>query len=145
MASYDPDTPTFDNILMAAADKSNPKDAIGSAKVQLHLVPPVANIEEAYVMETGAKKYGPYNWREGMGVRKSVYISAILRHMAAMADGQWLDPESGRPHIAHVRANTGIMLDAHSKGKLIDDMKTEGMAGTVMADNQAMGAGLVNK
>ncbi len=119
----------------AAADKSNPKDAQGSAKVQLHLVPAVADIEEALVMEGGAVKYGPYNWREGRGVRKSVYISAIRRHLAALQDGQWIDPESGHPHIAHIRANTGIMLDAHSLGKLIDDMPSKGKAADVIALN----------
>ena len=41
----------------------------------------------------------------------------------------------GHPHIAHIRANTGIMLDAHSLGKLIDDMPTQGKAADVIARN----------
>jgi hypothetical protein len=42
----------------------NPKDAIGDTKTPLHLVPKVAVAAMAWVMGLGAKKYGPYNWRE---------------------------------------------------------------------------------
>jgi len=112
-------------------DTSNPKDRAGSKKVNLSLIPPVANIYEAKVMELGAAKYGPYNWRD-TPVRLTVYLSATLRHLYAKMDGQDIDPESGQPHDAHIRANMGIILDAKENGTLIDDRKTPGKAPDVL-------------
>ncbi len=117
--------------LISNPDTSNPKDKVGSKKVNLSLIPPVANIYEARVMELGASKYGEKNWRDSP-VRLSVYISASLRHFAALSDGQDIDHESGQPHIAHIRANTGILLDALEQGTLIDDRKTAGKAAEVL-------------
>lgn len=116
-----------------AMPQGNPKDLAGQSKPQLWLIPPVAEIEEALVMELGAKKYGPYNWR-GKPIKLTVYVAAMKRHMAAMVDGQWLDPESGRPHLAHIRANTGILLDAAAGGWLIDDLPTPGMAASLLKE-----------
>ena len=98
----------------------NPKEAAGRQKPQLHLIPPVASILEAEVLALGAKKYVAYNWR-GAGINVSTYISAMLRHIAAYADGEDADPESGVSHIAHVRACTAIMLDAISLNNANDD------------------------
>jgi hypothetical protein len=125
-----PSTPNT-NLKTLMTDTTNPKDMVGSKKVNLSLVPPVANIYEAKVMELGAAKYGPWNWRD-TPVRLSVYLSASLRHLAAITDGQDIDPESGMSHIAHVRANTGILLDALEQGTLIDDRKTSGKAAEVL-------------
>ena len=52
---------------LSTQDNSNPKDLIGSKKVNLHLIPPTANILEAKVMELGANKYGAFNWRDTKG------------------------------------------------------------------------------
>jgi hypothetical protein len=41
--------------------------------------------------------------------------------MNAWWDGQDIDPESGQSHLAHVRANMGILLDAEANGCLQDD------------------------
>lgn len=105
----------------------NPKDAIGRARVNLHLIPPSANILEARVLELGAKKYGAYNWRAAE-VSGSVYISAMLRHLYRYMDGEDNDPESGQSHLAHIRANTAIMIDALSLGRFNDDRPIEGSA-----------------
>lgn len=113
-------------------DLTNPKDLIGVTKCPLWLVPPAGNIEEAMVFQLGANKYGPYNWRKNP-VKKSIYVSAILRHLYAMMDGQWVDPESGRPHLAHIRANTNIMMDAFVHGNLINDMDFPGDAAAMLA------------
>jgi hypothetical protein len=98
----------------------NPKDLIGVTKAPLRLVPPALTIGVAPVMALGAKKYGPYNWRE-YPVKLSVYLEAIARHLLAVMDGQWLDPESGQPHIAHIAAGVGIILDAGATGNLVSD------------------------
>lgn len=98
----------------------NPKDRIGVTKARIDLVPPALVIEVAPVMALGAKKYGPHNWRQ-TDVRLTVYLTAIIRHALAALDGQWLDPESGRPHVAHIGAGAAIVLDANAIGRLDDD------------------------
>jgi len=55
--------------------------------------------EVARVREFGAKKYARNNWRIGFKFTRS--IAAALRHIHAFNEGEDLDPESGRSHIAH--------------------------------------------
>lgn len=103
----------------------NPKDAAGSSKTPFHLVPESATAQEAEVMRLGASKYGAYNWRT-KAVKASVYVSALRRHLAAWFDRKDNDPESGLSHLAHARANLGILLDAEHVGQLIDDRPSPG-------------------
>lgn len=107
---------------------TNPKTIAGSRKPQLQLVPPVANILESQVLAKGLDKYGEANWRTGPGIEHKQYIGAALRHLAAIADREDLDPETKCLHWAHVRATAGIVLDAMSLGKLIDDRPPAGKA-----------------
>lgn len=102
------------------AGMTNPKDLIGDTKPQLHLVPSTALVRCAKVMELGAKKYGTYNWR-GNKVRRTVYISAAMRHLAQDLDGEQTDPESLQTHLAHAMACCAILIDAMETGNLIDD------------------------
>jgi hypothetical protein len=99
----------------------NPKDLLGVKKVALHLVPPALVIWVSEIFKFSAKKYGPYNWRE-KAVVKSIYLDAIERHLLRMKDGEWIDPESGKPHAAHIGANVAIILDADFIGNLKNDM-----------------------
>lgn len=113
----------------------NPKDLIGATKAPLGLVPPALVVSVAPVMALGAKKYGPYNWRDKQ-VKLSVYLEAMLRHTLAALDGQWADPESGEPHLAHVAAGVGIVLDAQAIGQLVDDVseRPKGAAPLLLAE-----------
>lgn len=85
----------------------------------------------AKVMELGAKKYGPYNWR-GNAVLATVYVDAAMRHLLAYLDGETIDPESGQPHTAHVAACMGILLDAAVTGNLDDDRPVKGTAAQLL-------------
>ena len=115
-----------------ARPDANPKSAFGMTKPSISLVPPVAIIQEAAVFGLGARKYGPYNWRE-TSVSARIYVDAALRHVQAWQDGQNNDPESGHSHLAHARACLGIILDAEATGKLIDDRPLPGAAAEVIA------------
>ena len=99
---------------------TNPKDAIGCGKLPLDLVPDTAVAWQAMVHLHGALKYGPWNWREA-GVRSSIYVAALRRHVAAWWNGEELDPESNLPHLAHAAACLNILMDAKECGKLNDD------------------------
>lgn len=113
------------------SDTANPKDLLGIKKSPLRLVPPALLIGVAPVMALGAKKYGPYNWRESE-VKLSVYLEAQLRHTLAALDGQFYDPESGEPHVAHTAAGSGIVMDAALLGKLVYDT-VDGPAAELLA------------
>jgi hypothetical protein len=44
-----------------------------------------------------------------------------MRHLNAWRDGEDVDPESGRSHIAHIAASCNILLDAEHCGTLQDE------------------------
>lgn len=54
----------------------------------------------AKVLEFGARKYAPHNWRGGISISR--LLGAAGRHFGALLRGQDLDPESGLPHWAHL-------------------------------------------
>lgn len=108
-----------------AEDQRNPKDIVGSKKVNMFYVPPVGIIYAALALQDGAQKYGPYNWRE-KAIQFSEYDAAWMRHRAALLDGQWIDPKSNRPHLAHMIATLMIVADAFEVGKLIDNRPVVG-------------------
>lgn len=107
---------------------TNPKDLVGARKPPLCLVPQSANILEAVVLGLGTRKYGcAFNWRE-RHVQASTYVSAAMRHLAQWFDGQDDDAESGVSHLAHARACLGILLDALTTGRLVDDRPAPGVS-----------------
>lgn len=71
-----------------------------TGKLPLNLIDPDAIEGLAAVLQFGAKKYAAHNWRQGF--KYSRLLAAMLRHIFAIMRGQYLDPESGLPHIDHV-------------------------------------------
>jgi hypothetical protein len=69
-------------------------------KLPLDLLDPLALEGLAAVLQFGAKKYASHNWRGG--ISWSRLIAALLRHSFAILRGEYVDPESGLPHIDHV-------------------------------------------
>lgn len=111
----------------------NPKTAIGAKKIPLHLVPPSAVHYFAMAMADGAAKYGPYNWRE-KAVTVSTYVAAAKRHLDAFWDGEDNAPDSGVHHLAHAMACMGIVIDAMTIKKLVDDRPPKGAAPDIQAN-----------
>jgi hypothetical protein len=107
------------------SDQTNPKDLLGVLKVSLGLVPAAGKIYAAVAMADGAKKYGPYNWRDKK-VKLSVYLDAIERHLLAYRDGEDCASDSKLPHLAHIIACGCILADAIEGGFLIDDRPLPG-------------------
>jgi len=108
-----------EEVVTAVVD-TNPKTKFGALKPNLALIPSTALVEEAVVFGLGAKKYGPYNWREKT-VSTMTYLAAGLRHLHLFLDGENIDPESGALHLSHARACMAIVIDAKAVGNLIDD------------------------
>lgn len=110
----------FDHHFDTVTDETNPKDLIGARKISITLLPPVAILVAARAMMEGARKYGPYNWREKK-VQANIYVDACLRHLLSWATGEEVDPESQIEHLGHAIACCAILLDAQATGNLVDN------------------------
>ena len=78
-----------------------------AGKYNPNFIPRVANEAEARAFEIGFAKYA-YGWETGQDW--SIPLACMRRHADAIAEGEWLDKESGLPHAAHVRANATMLL-----------------------------------
>lgn len=98
----------------------NPKDIVGDTKVPLWLCSPIAKAKWAWAQFSGYIKYGAWNWRAA-GIRSSIYLSAMQRHMDAYMSGEEKDPVDGTDHLGNIMACAAIIIDAREAGKLTDD------------------------
>jgi hypothetical protein len=104
-----------------ANESINPKDAIGRLKPSIADIPGTALVEMSIVHRLGHTKYGYYNWRTVPKVQAMVYANAAMRHLVSWIDGETIDPESLRTHLAHVIACCNILIDSAAVGNLDDD------------------------
>ena len=129
------------------AKPTNPKDLIGGDKIPLHLWPETATVLGSLALLDGALKYGRANWREA-GVRASIYVDAVRRHLNAWFEGEDFDSSehgSGLPHLAHALACIAIIVDADAAGKLTDDRNYPGGYETLVTDLTPMVAAIKGK
>lgn len=110
---------------------SNPKEAFGSTKAPVGLVPDTAIIEESMAFLEGALKYGRFNWRIA-GVKASTYHDAIERHTKKWWNGQDRDPLTRVRELASIRACCGILIDAEILGMLNDDRPPRAPVGELL-------------
>lgn len=115
------------------SDSRNPKDAIGSTKLPLHLWPPSATAAGCLGLLDGMLKYGRNNFR-ATEVLASVYVAALKRHTDAFFEGESIDPDSGIPHLAGILANAAILVDAGAAGSLVDDRQFPGGYAKLVAE-----------
>lgn len=99
---------------------TNPKDAVASGKLPLDMVPDTLLIYAAMAFAEGDSKYIAYNYRVA-GVRASVYIAALRRHLMRYVNGEWADKKTGVPHLGSIAACTAILIDGHVTGLINDD------------------------
>ena len=117
----------------------NPKTAAGAAKPALFsVIPTAALLHLGEVMKLGADKYGPFNWRE-TPVPAETYVDAMGRHMLSWQDGENLDPESKKSHLAHVMACCAIIIDAMENDMLDDNRPKAGRTGEMISNFQKTG------
>ncbi|ORE89954.1 hypothetical protein ATO13_23816 [Stappia sp. 22II-S9-Z10] len=99
---------------------TNPKDAVGTRKAPLSVVPLPVVAEVGVAMLEGARKYGRHNYRDA-SVRGSVYFDAAWRHLSAWYEGEDTDPDSGLSHIAKAIASLVVLRDGMVNDNWIDD------------------------
>jgi hypothetical protein len=80
-----------------------------SGKPTTALLPSKPLLEIAKVLDYGAKKYEPHNWRKGISYTR--VLSAAQRHLLAWNDGESVDPETNLSHIAHAACNLLFLLE----------------------------------
>ena len=107
-------------ISLGSTKDGNPKDGLGDKKVPLWLCSPIAKAAWSAAQFVGMTKFGAWNWRV-TGVRASVYLSAMQRHMDRYLSGEEIDPVDKTPHLGHIMACCAIILDAKAAGNLTDD------------------------
>jgi hypothetical protein len=93
------------------AKPTNPKDIVGSSKLDPGCVPDSITMGAAMAFLEGALKYGRFNWRVA-GVRASIYHAAARRHLAKWWNGQDRDKKTRVHHLDSVIACLGIIRDA---------------------------------
>ncbi|CAB5218853.1 hypothetical protein UFOVP229_3 [uncultured Caudovirales phage] len=71
-----------------------------SEKLRWSLLPLDALEEVVKVLEYGANKYAPDNWRKVPGARER-YWDAAMRHLVAWKKDARLDDETELSHLAH--------------------------------------------
>lgn len=107
---------------------TNPKDAIGSSKPALSVIPCPVLFEVGAAMTEGAAKYRRHNYRIA-GVRHSIYYDAAMRHLMAFWEGEDIDPDSGIHHISKAIAGLVVLRDSMMQGNDQDDRPPVSKAG----------------
>lgn len=111
----------------------NPKDLAASDRVDISLLPTSGIIHGAHACMDGARKYGPYNWRQEP-IRAMGYLSATMRHIQAFIDGEDCAADSGCNHLGHAIASCAILLDAIENDSVIDDRPKKGRAAALLTE-----------
>ena len=83
-----------------------------SNKLQWALLPWGAMKVVVDVLMFGAKKYAPGNWKLVDNAEER-YKEAAMRHLVAVLEGEWLDLESNKPHLAHLICCALFVLSLH--------------------------------
>jgi hypothetical protein len=90
-------------IAREAKENSNQALRYNNGKLQWSLVDFDSLEGLVKVLEYGATKYAPNNWKKGMPVTQ--VSESLMRHLFAFLKGEDVDPESGCRHISHVMCN----------------------------------------
>ncbi len=74
-----------------------------TGKVKWSLLPDNTLIPMIRVLEFGAIKYAPHNWKKGLPVTE--ICESLKRHLISFMEGEDIDQESLQEHIGHIQAN----------------------------------------
>jgi hypothetical protein len=89
-------------------------------KPRMDLLDPYAMEGLAAVLTFGSRKYASWNWLKGISYSR--LLAAMQRHLSAIQKGEYLDPESGLPHIDHAGACWMFLSGQMKRGDKMDDL-----------------------
>lgn len=112
----------------------NPKDKIGITKIAIGALPSTGVLWGASAAMDGAKKYGPYNWREEK-IGYTVYLDAMLRHIYCLIDGEDYAKDSGKHHLGHIIATASILADSIVNKCVLDNRPIAGKASELLEEH----------
>ena len=76
---------------------------------------PIQSMEDIVdILTYGANKYEPNGWMKVKDAKRR-YIAAFFRHFMAWLKGEKIDPESGKPHLAHALTNLVFINELEGK------------------------------
>ena len=81
-----------------------------AGKVRMTLVPPIVKRAIATVMTLGVEKYSEDGWMNCPPDELWRYRDAMERHWNSYLEGEWLDQESGKPHLWHAATNVAFLI-----------------------------------
>lgn len=103
----------------ALAAQANVGVKFDADKPDMSLLSSVALVELTKVLDFGAKKYAPHNWRKGIVTTR--LLAACLRHTFAYLRGESVDPETGLSHMAHAMCCCMFILELSLTKPEFDD------------------------
>lgn len=102
---------TLPGVTVSSVGNNTPSGVKADAsKPRWSLVPWAAMSKVRDVLEFGARKYSPDNWRKVPNARER-YKESLLRHILAYQAGEETDSESGLPHLAHAACCVLFLLE----------------------------------
>ena len=89
----------------------------------LHTIDPEMLLAWGRVLTFGAQKYHQRNFMVAPGMAWGRVYDSCLGHLLKFWAGEWLDEESGEPHIAHILCNLQFLwtYHQHPQYRLSDD------------------------
>jgi hypothetical protein len=94
-----------------------------AGKPRLDMIPVLPLFYVGQVFAFGASKYSSRNWVHGNSFTRC--LGALLRHVFRCLAGEWLDPESGLPHLAHAAFWTLVIMEWKQTHPEMDDRPTD--------------------
>lgn len=88
-------------------------------KPTMSYIPYEALEEIAKVLDYGAIKYSPWNWKKGISFNR--LLSASMRHIGQYNSGQDIDDETKISHLAHAACNLMFLLYFEKHREDLDD------------------------
>lgn len=88
-------------------------------KPAMQFIPKAAMWAMGAAFAHGAKKYGAFNYKNGLAVTRC--LAASVRHVYQFLAGEDKDPESGVSHLGHAMASLAMAIDMLETLPQLDD------------------------
>lgn len=88
-------------------------------KPSVAYIPVEGIFEEGRAFKAGEKKYGPWNYKNGMAITRP--LAGAIRHIFQFLAGEDIDKETGAHHLGCARANLSMALYILANSPEFDD------------------------